>query len=79
MATLTRDRPLIVFEHGLGAADYYGTEPQHVHDLLCGVAGLATWKLGGWLEGGPPLDRDQFCRAFHAGTFYFLAAPDRPR
>ena len=26
--TLVRDRPVVVFEHGLGSADHYGTEPR---------------------------------------------------
>ena len=31
--TIKNSRPIIVFEHGLGAADYYGTSPENVYDL----------------------------------------------
>jgi hypothetical protein len=34
MATLSRDKPIIVFEHGLGASDYYNTEPQQIFELF---------------------------------------------
>ncbi|HLY39530.1 MAG TPA: FkbM family methyltransferase [Candidatus Binatia bacterium] len=32
--TLHRWKPYVVFEHGLGAADSYGTSPGMVHELL---------------------------------------------
>jgi FkbM family methyltransferase len=32
--TLRRHRPIVVFEHGVGSAEHYGTTPLGIHDLL---------------------------------------------
>jgi FkbM family methyltransferase len=70
-ATLTAHRPLIVFEHGLGSADHYGTSPGDVHDLLSGL-GYRVFDL----QGNGPYDRTAFARAFHtAARVNFLARP----
>src|SRR5215831_3476297 len=36
--TLRHDKPIVVFEHGLGGADYYDTRPEQLFELLssCG-------------------------------------------
>lgn len=69
-------RPVVVFEHGLGASDRYGTTPEDVFDYFADRA-MTVNLLATWLEDGPALSRDQFCEQFHAGVnFYFLAAPD---
>jgi FkbM family methyltransferase len=75
-ATLTRCRPLVVFEHGLGGSDFYGTTPEAVHDFLVGSCGLRISLLESWLDGRPPLSREGLVEQFHSGTnFYFLAHP----
>jgi FkbM family methyltransferase len=45
--TLRRDRPVIAFEHGLGSAEYYGTTPLHIHDLLVRRLGYEIYGLAG--------------------------------
>jgi FkbM family methyltransferase len=73
--TLRASRPLVVFEHGLGAADYYGTTPQAVYDLFA-ECGLQVSLLAEWLRGRRPLTRDGFAGEFTPrGHFYFLAHP----
>ncbi|MFQ3679488.1 MAG: FkbM family methyltransferase [Pseudanabaenaceae cyanobacterium] len=71
---LQRDRPYVVFEHGLGAADFYGTTPEMLWDLFTECT-LAVSTLEGWLQGAEPLDREGFSRAFYSGEYYFLAYP----
>lgn len=60
--TIARHRPVVVFEHGRGSADHYGTAPGEVWDLLDG-AGL---RVSG-LDGAGPFSRaafeDEFARA----------------
>lgn len=71
-----RCRPIIVFEHGVGAADCYGTRPEHVYDLLCGDCGLKISLLEDWLSGRRPLSRDGFQEQFDKGlNYYFVAHP----
>lgn len=76
LRTIRDWKPFIVFEHGLGAAEYYGTGPEMIYDLLADDGGLHISLLHDWLKGRPPLTRDRFVGQFHARThFYFLAHP----
>jgi FkbM family methyltransferase len=45
--TLARHRPVVVFEHGRGSADHYGTAPADVFELLVDGAGLRIFGLDG--------------------------------
>ena len=47
METLKRHRPIVLFEHGTGASDYYGTGPSDIYRLLCDAAGLRIFDLDG--------------------------------
>jgi FkbM family methyltransferase len=70
-ATLAADRPLVVFEHGLGSADHYGTRPEQVHDLFSEL-GYRVFDL----QGDGPYDRAAFMETFHtAARVNFLARP----
>ncbi len=68
--TLERHRPHVLFEHGSGGADLYGTDPRDVYDLLDG-AGLRIFDLDG--EG--PYSRERFQATFTEPIWNFLAAP----
>ena len=68
-------RPVIVFEHGLGAADHYGTEPGTIHDLLTSH-GLRASSLTGFLDFEPSYSRAQFEDEFYSGRrWMFVAHP----
>lgn len=72
---LRRCRPFVVFEHGLGAADVYGTRPEMVYDLFS-ACGMRLSVMGDWLEtrGGRTLTRGSFADEFDTGrNYYFLA------
>ncbi len=76
---LSKDQPIVVFEHGVGAANHYDTTPRAVHDLFTGH-GYEVFLLGTWLEKGPALTRDQFVDQYEQQrNYYFLAAPTRRR
>ena len=48
METITRHRPIVLFEHGMGASDFYGTGPSDIYGLLCDSAGLRIFDLDGY-------------------------------
>jgi FkbM family methyltransferase len=74
VATLRRTRPVVVFEHGIGAADCYGTRPEQVYDLLIRRAGLVVSLMDRWLKGEDPLTRSEFIREFNTKrNYYFIA------
>lgn len=68
--TLARHRPFVIFEHGIGGADLYGSKPGEVYDVLDG-AGLRIFDL----EGDGPYTRDGFEAVFTEPIWNFLAAP----
>jgi FkbM family methyltransferase len=68
--TLRRHRPFVLFEHGAGGADLYGTHPNEVFDLLA-EAKLRIFDL----EGAGPYSREQFEATFAEPIWNFLAAP----
>lgn len=69
---LRRDRPVVAFEHGPGAADRYGTTPEQVWDLLAGEIGLRIFDM----DGDGPLDRARFTEVFHSGRRWnYVARP----
>lgn len=81
--TLSAGRSHVLFECLAGSCRLYGYGPDDLFDLLSGRCGLEIFRLGDWLGGGRPMDRE----AFHAATnppddrapagFNFLAAPAR--
>ena len=74
--TFKRCKPVVVFEHGLGAADYYGTTPAQVFDLFTIEMGLRCFCLPDWLEtdGRKSLDRNSFIDEFSSGRNYYFVA-----
>ena len=63
LETLKAYRPVVAFEHGLGSADHYDTEPGEVYALLTGDARLRIYDLAG--DG--PYSLGDFRRAFTRG------------
>jgi FkbM family methyltransferase len=62
LRTLTRSRPIVIFEHGSGSAEEYGTGPADVYRLLREEVGFRIFDLDGF----GPYSRDEFERTFHA-------------
>jgi FkbM family methyltransferase len=54
--TITRHKPIIIFEHGKGGAAHYGTRPRDIFALLQDQAGLHIFDL----EGNGPYTLGQF-------------------
>lgn len=71
--TIRRDKPFIVFEHGIGGSDHYGTSPEMMYDILRS-ADLQISIMADWLAGRPALSRQAFVRQYSKGpNWYFLA------
>ena len=71
---IKRDRPVIVFEHGMGGSDCYGMKPEDVYELLHDRCGLRISLLSDYLLRKSPLDREGFCDQFYKGKHYFFIA-----
>jgi FkbM family methyltransferase len=59
--TLSRHRPLIVFEHGSGSAEAYGTHPRDIFALLGDALGYRIFDL----DGNGPYDLAAFEQGFY--------------
>jgi hypothetical protein len=59
----------VIFEHGRGAADHYGTRPERIFDLLSGC-GLTIFDL----DGNGPYTLDDFTATFEAGRRWNFVA-----
>ena len=45
--TISKYKPIVVFEHGKGSTDHYDTQPRHLYELLHDDAGLRIFDLDG--------------------------------
>ena len=62
LETLRRCHPTLIFEHGLGSANVFGTEPDDIFGLLVDDAGYRIFDL----DGNGPYLLDDFKRTYHA-------------
>jgi FkbM family methyltransferase len=70
--TLRRFRPVIVFEHGCGSADYYGTTPGRIHELFTRSLGYEIYGL----DWDGPYTAARFTEIFARGErVNFVAVP----
>lgn len=73
--TIAKYKPVIIFEHGLGASDFYGSTPVKVFTLLT-ECGLKISRMVDWLHGKSPLTREQFSNIYAKNSdYYFIAHP----
>ena len=72
---LERNKPIVLFECGKGASDYYGTEPEDIHHFLTNEIGLEVFTLKSFIKSQPSLDVTAFANHFNANDeYYFVAA-----
>jgi FkbM family methyltransferase len=70
--TIRTAKPIVVFEHGKGAADAYGTTPDDVFELLCVQAGLRLYDI----DGGGPLSKRLLADIYERNRIWtFVARP----
>jgi FkbM family methyltransferase len=73
--TILRCQPLIIFEHGLGASEYYNSTPAKVYHLLHNCK-LQISTMHHWLHKKEAFTLDEFERQFKEKiNYYFIAYP----
>jgi FkbM family methyltransferase len=71
--TISRCKPIVIFEHGLGASDIYGTTPLQIFQFFEST-GLHVSLMRDWLNGNAPLTQAAFEDQFYRGkNYYFIA------
>lgn len=72
---LKKNKPVVVFEFGLGASEFYGTKPEELFDFI-ESCGLKISLLKAWLKDENPLERDAFIDIYKQNKeYYFIAHP----
>jgi FkbM family methyltransferase len=72
---LKKSKPVVVFEFGLGASEFYGTKPNDLYDFIesCGLK-ISLLKI--WLKDGKPLEKEEFSGIYQKNEeYYFIAHP----
>lgn len=73
--TISRSKPVIIFEHGIGASDIYGTGPDELFPFFESL-GYGIYLLEDFLKRKSAFSADQFAAQYHdRKNFYFVAAP----
>jgi len=72
---IRKDRPVIVFEYGIGGSDYYEPDPARIFTLISDY-GLKVSLLERWLNDLPAMDVEEFKNQyFQRLNFFFVAYP----
>ncbi len=71
---LLRVKPTIIFECGLGASDYYGTNPTDIYQFITNEVGLRISTLKSFLKGNQSLSQSNFEKLYYQkAEYYFIA------
>jgi FkbM family methyltransferase len=72
--TIARSKPVIIFEHGIGASDIYGTGPEEVYQFFTSLK-FGIYLLETFLKKGPSFKKEEFVSQYKdRKNFYFIAA-----
>jgi FkbM family methyltransferase len=72
--TIKNRRPTIVFEHGLGASDFYKTTPEQIFSLLHQQCGLNLYTLKSFTSNKKILSQEAFSEKFYQRKEYYFVA-----
>jgi|JI9StandDraft_1071089.scaffolds.fasta_scaffold06752_3 FkbM family methyltransferase len=67
------DKPILVFECGRGASEYYGTKPDELYSFLTSF-NYSIQTLGGFVKKQPSLKNSDFVSTFENRTDYYFVA-----
>jgi FkbM family methyltransferase len=70
--TMKADKPLVIFEHGKGAADFYNTSPSEVFDFFSKRCNMSISTLEEYLDNKDSLSKQDFENHFESGSEYYF-------
>ena len=71
---IKKDKPCIIFEFGLGASDFYGTEPEDIYSFLVEDCDLKIFNLSDWVNNKEPMTLDIFSNTYYNSLEYYFIA-----
>ncbi|MBL7772978.1 MAG: FkbM family methyltransferase [Chitinophagaceae bacterium] len=73
--TITRNQPVVIFEHGLGASEHYNSNPTDVYNILL-ECGLKVSTMDRYLGNRPAFKLNEFINQYNRKlNYYFIAYP----
>ena len=69
---LIKNKPLILFECGKGASDYYETNPLDLYDFITTETGLKIFTLSSFTKNRVPLTKNEFEKYFNTNAEYYF-------
>lgn len=71
--TIRKHKPIIIFEFGLGASDYYNTTPDELYNMVHNTFNMKLSTLDGFLKKRPDLTSDLFKTLYvNNQEYYFI-------
>lgn len=72
---LKMNKPIIIFECGKGASDYYGTSPLDLYNFISIEIGLKIYTLQSFIQNKQPINEDEFENYYNTNEeYYFIAS-----
>lgn len=71
--TLKKWSPVVIFEHGIGASDFYGTTPEEMWEFL-NENDYCVFSLRGFVANKSSLTIEQFINLFETNKEYYFIA-----
>lgn len=71
---IIRNKPLILFEFGLGASNHYGTQPEDIWDILSNQCAMRIFTLEGYLNNQLPLTLEKLKECYLNNTEYYFVS-----
>lgn len=74
---LITNKPLVIFECGKGASDYYGTSPFDLYNFISNEIEMKIYTLAAFIKNKQPINEIEFENYFNTNEeYYFIAAPN---
>ena len=72
--TFKRCKPVLIFEFGIGASDFYGTTPDQIYDLIVNQIGLNIYTLDDFIANDAPLSLEILRKVYAENSEYYFVA-----
>lgn len=72
--TIVNHSPIVIFESGIGASEYYGTKPETLFQFMAEELHMHIFTLKGYLKKGGHLSKEAFINVFETNSEYYFVA-----
>lgn len=71
---ISENKPVVIYENGLGASDYYGTKPEDLYNFFTDEIGMKVSTLSSYISNKEPLSLFEYKDLYNnSKEYYFIA------